>query len=269
LKIVFFDREQKIYFGDEKLTKEFFNDLHDSKYYGLMMVYHSTNMDYLIQCARHLDKNHNFKFMIAIRSYAISPEYCYMIFKSFNNIQKDRVELNLVAGDLKEYENSLDDIVYIKDSIDTPQKRIKYSGEWLEKFLNIYKRKNETPPKIMLTGDSYEIIEITKKYADSILMMKNNFETHISKGTPFNKLEKSVAIPIFVSIDAEIAVREILDPASPELLSGIYASFEGSVDKLKSLSSGEFDAFFLTPFISSVQQNKNIHNVVKKVMEDL
>ena len=55
-------------------------------YESILLVYHSKIEDNWIKAARVLDTNHKFKYMPAIRTYAISPEYCAMISKAFYNI---------------------------------------------------------------------------------------------------------------------------------------------------------------------------------------
>ena len=48
-------------------------DLHG--YYSILLVYSPSDSDFLIKVANILNKKHNIKYMPAIRTYAISPEY--------------------------------------------------------------------------------------------------------------------------------------------------------------------------------------------------
>ena len=98
-------------------------------YESMLLVYHSQLDDPWIKAARALDTNHKFKYMPAIRTYAISPEYCAMMCKSFYEISPNRLMLNIVSGDLHASETSVRDSVFIKDLIDTPEKRLKYTDE--------------------------------------------------------------------------------------------------------------------------------------------
>ena len=53
--------------------------LDDIGYYSLLLVYHSLIADNWMKAARILNKNHKLKYMIALRTYAVSPEYLSLI----------------------------------------------------------------------------------------------------------------------------------------------------------------------------------------------
>ena len=132
--------------------KEISQKLEDSGYYSMLMVYHSRIPDYFIKAARAIDPKHKLKYMQAIRTYAISPEYCAMMCEAFNEISSNRLMLNIVSGDLHKDETSIDDVVFINEMIRTPEQRLEYTEEWIKKFneLTIMSIK----PEIVMAGHS-------------------------------------------------------------------------------------------------------------------
>ena len=81
-------------------------------YYSMLLTYHSKNSDLLIKSLLAADKNINLKFMLAIRTYAISPEYLSMICNSYNQSFPSKLILNITSGDIHSEENSINDIPY-------------------------------------------------------------------------------------------------------------------------------------------------------------
>ena len=62
-------------------------------YYSMLVVYHSRINDNWIKAARVVSKNQKIKFMIAMRTYAISPEYFSMMYNAFEEIEIGRAHV--------------------------------------------------------------------------------------------------------------------------------------------------------------------------------
>ena len=139
-------------------------------YESILLVYHSKIDDNWIKAARALDVNHKFKYMPAIRTYALSPEYCAMICKAFHTIAPDRLMLNIVSGDLHKDETSVNDLIWINDQLDTPEKRLKYTDDWLAKFIEL---SGNTVSEIVMGGHSNETKIMADKYNAIHLSMLN------------------------------------------------------------------------------------------------
>jgi hypothetical protein len=58
----------------------------------------------MILAARDIDISKKIKYMVAIRPYAISPQYLVMMNHSMNDIMSNRVQFNLILGHIKEHE---------------------------------------------------------------------------------------------------------------------------------------------------------------------
>jgi hypothetical protein len=103
------------------------------------------------------------KMMIAIRTYAISPEYCAMMVAASNSLSKNKIVLNVVAGDLHKDETSVADVIDINDLIATSQDRVAYTTKWLDKFRSLDIIKNQIP-EIVISGTSEKSINNLIKY---------------------------------------------------------------------------------------------------------
>ena len=147
--------------------------LNECNYYSNLLVYHSTNNDYWIKCANVLDLSHRFKYLFAIRTYAISPEYFVMMYRAFNEIQKNRIMFNIVAGDIHDNETSVDDIPLDKENFDTVEKRVEYTNLWIQKVLSLLN--DEDIPEIVMSGMSEKTLTSAALFADYNLCMVNTY----------------------------------------------------------------------------------------------
>lgn len=169
-------------------------------YESILLVYHSKLDDNWIKAARVLDLNHKFKYMPAIRTYAISPEYCAMIAKAFYNIAPNRLMLNIVSGDLHKDESSIDDLIWNGNQLDTPEKRLKYTDEWMSKFIDL---SNGTVSEIVMGGHSNETKKMAEKYNAVHLAMLNMHKQSYSDPSFIKNTKQMLSISVIINDSAE------------------------------------------------------------------
>lgn len=73
-------------------------DLYKNKYTGCLFVYSIGLGDFFTQISRNIDTEKDFKYIVAIRPYVISPQYLYMINESINKISPNKVKINFISG---------------------------------------------------------------------------------------------------------------------------------------------------------------------------
>ena len=117
----------------KKLTKY----LDKIGYYSMLLVYDSGSEDQWIKCASVVSKNQKIKFMIAMRPYALSPEYFAKMTIAFNNIVPEKLIFNIVNGWFQEQEDTLNNLLLIKEQIKTAKGRSDYTNLWLKKIKDI------------------------------------------------------------------------------------------------------------------------------------
>jgi len=180
--------------GDSDLNSlsSFAKEIDSFGYYSILLTYHSTLPDNFIKSARALSENEKIKYMLAIRTYAISPEFMSMICKSFNQIYKDRLMLNIVSGDIHADENPMSDLVMIEDMVDTPEKRLIYTDVWMDKFLKI-KNFNDKP-EIVMSGHSDRTRLMAIKYNATHLSMYDMYKDYINTENPIINSKQMISL---------------------------------------------------------------------------
>ena len=231
------------------------------KYHSILLVYHSTADDHWMKCANIINKEHKFKYHIAIRTYSISPEYFVMMYKSFNEIQKNRIMFNIVAGDLQDYELSINNITFGKENFDTVEKRVEYTRIWIKKVLELIKKEYIDVPEIVMSGTSEKTLDSAAEFADYTLCM---LDSYIRKPEIFQRNKKRMVSAALVIRDtheeAERIVNEIDHKHQKEWT--IFGTEQQVVEKIKYLESiGVTDLMIRTH--RNDDQFDLIHNLAK------
>lgn len=240
---------------------ELSNQINSIGYYSVLFTYHSKTPDYFIKIPYIINKDHNFKYMIAIRTHAISPEYLKMQCDGFNEIQKNRLMINFVAGQIAPDEDEpIPTVDRINESM-TMDSRKNYLGDFLKTFMNFPGEK----PEIVISGASDQIIESSKKYADITL---NELDQYINKQISNTNIKKKMVVLGICIRDTEEEVYKIIDNNDDML--GLTLGYFGTKEKvlnniLKLRDIGITDimvaAFFGDP------EKDRIHDLIKEIKE--
>jgi alkanesulfonate monooxygenase SsuD/methylene tetrahydromethanopterin reductase-like flavin-dependent oxidoreductase (luciferase family) len=247
--------------SNPKELKTLSNVLDYSGYYSVLTVYHSKLPDYWIKIANIINPEHRLKYMIAMRTYAISPEYCAMICEGFNEISSDRLILNVAAGDVHSDESSRSDVVAISELLRTHDDRVKYTSEWLEKFTNLPLLKNK--PEIVVSGTSKETISNSEKYADAHLCMYSSYKNGLSDLIKTKRV--IVSRPIIIR-DTKAEAEELYNQLPDDMgkRSCLFGTENEIIDSINAMKSDGITDIL----ISRTQlddQHYRIHSMVKKI----
>lgn len=232
-------------------------------YESILLVYHSKIDDNWIKAARALDLNHKFKYMPAIRTYSISPEYCAMMSRAFHTIAPNRLMLNIVSGDIHSEETSVEDILFIKDYIDTPEKRLYYTDEWISKFLELA---NGTVSEIVMAGHSNETKKMADRYNATHLSMLNMHKQSFFDSSFIKNKKQMVSVSILIN-DSPEAIKQILN-ASP---GSEQWTIHGNKDSVKKQIMELKDLGVTDLLINSHVEDDNsssIHYLIKEMMRE-
>jgi hypothetical protein len=162
------------YFGgtfNENDTLEDTSTLNNHHFDGVMFTYDATQGDMFVRVAKDIKLNENIKYLIAIRPYTISPQYLYAINQSINEIQKDRLQINIIAGYIKDHESTVGGIVGDVNDLSSSVERSNYTIKFIESLDEISKNKD---PKEQLdvyisTTNNY-VFDAVKKYNNKIIL---------------------------------------------------------------------------------------------------
>lgn len=208
--------------------------LDKSQYYSTLLTYHSTIPDFWIRCARSLNLNHNFKYLFAIRTYAISPEYFVMMYRAFNEIQKNRIMFNIVSGDIQHSEDSINDIIFQKENFDTVEKRLDYTFQWISKMLELLCRYNEPKPEIVISGSSKKTLQLASDFADYNLCMLNEYKMYKEQFQKNNKRMVCAALTIRDSYEEAVKFIDQIDHKSDKQWS-LFGTKEQILEEINEL----------------------------------
>lgn len=243
------------------------DDLNDSGYHSVLTTYHSLSTDPVSKAANVLKPHRNLKYMPAIRTYTMSPEYCIMICRSFHEISPNKLAINIVAGDIHDNETTMNDCLFINDLIDTIDKRIEYTKEWLKIFS---KYKNEPYyPELFISSKSESGIKNVIEFADSGLAMIDEYMRDANKFKDIKRLTLSCAVVI--EDTEELAIEKAKeyypsgDPSgyAPWVICGTESSV---MDKFKEIENLGIDGLMLHIPREHLDVSYRVHGLVKKMV---
>ena len=247
--------------------KQLSEELEEYGYYSLLLTYHSKQTDLLTKSLLAADKNIKLKFMIAIRTYSISPEYMNMIYKSYNEIFPNKLMLNILTGDLHKNEESLENIPMFNDFFSFIENRYKYTEKWLEKFLKICNDKSI--PEIVLSGHSEQSKNMSNKFHVTNLSMFNVYKYYIKKENKIINSKQMVAISAIIRNTKQEAFEFIeKNNTTKEFYKSCIFGTKDDVKNglLKLFSKGATD-ILIAPVIND-DEYVEVHKIVKEILDD-
>ncbi len=206
------------YFGgtfNENDTLEDTSTLNNYNFDGVMFTYDSTQGDMFVRTAREMKLNEKIKYLIAIRPYTISPQYLQTISDSMNEIDPGRLQLNLIAGYIKDHENNINGIVGdVNDRSDSVDK-----SNYMIKFLDTLNKMtvNKKPLDFYVSTTNSYVFEETKRHKNKIIL-----PYHIYKRGFWSDVHKdpSLKIPLDKNgVDIMITMTPIIRKTEKELQS--------------------------------------------------
>ena len=230
-------------------------------YESVLLVYHSKIDDNWIKAARALDTNHKFKYMPAIRTYAISPEYCAMICKAFYSISPDRLMLNIVSGDLHKDETSVQDLIWLNSDLDTPEKRLKYTDEWMSKFLEL---SENTVFEAVMGGHSDATKIMAEKYNATHLSMLNMHKQSYNKPNFIKNKKQMLSLSVIIN-DSEKEIKEMLSKSLGSDQWTIYGDKDSVKIQLNSLTTLGATDLLISPHPED-NNVSSIHYLIKEMI---
>lgn len=230
-------------------------------YESMLLVYHSKINDNWIKAARVLDTNHKFKYMPAIRTYAITPEYCAMMARAFYDISPNRLMLNIVSGDIHQEETSINDLIWDNNKLNTPEKRLEYTDEWMNKFIDM---SNGSVSEIVMGGHSNKTKIMAEKYGATHLAMLNMHKQTYSNPDFIKNSKQMLSLSIIIN-ESQQEIERLLQSNKGSDQWTIFGNKESVKQQIKDLKElGATDVL-----ISSHPEDKNstsIHYLIKEMI---
>lgn len=235
-------------------------------YYCMLLTYHSKNSDLLTKSLLAADNNVKLKFMLAIRTYAISPEYMSMICNSYNQEFPNKLILNIASGDIHSEETSIDDLPMFNKNFNSPEKRLEYTKKWTEKFLKI--SNNKYLPELIMAGHSDKTRKMANTFNATHLAMLNMHLEYLNRPDTIKNNKQMVSLSILI--------RENKKEAKEFLLKNNTKGSEnwtiiGNKEEVKEEILNLFKLKITDIIISQCPNDKEvykIHELVKEIIDD-
>jgi hypothetical protein len=162
----------KIYFfGGEH---HFIDSIYESGFDGVLFLYNAISPDYFTTLISHKDKlKKDFSYMIALRPYAMSPQYLSMINRTISDIIDGRLEINLISGHPKEIERPYNSFVGDINDWSSKIEKSKYLIEYLEALSQLADRckhpEKDIPNAYVSTTNEF-VLEAANKHGHKMII---------------------------------------------------------------------------------------------------
>lgn len=246
--------------------RETSNLLDSVGYTSVLLTFNSASQDNWIKSAAALVPGQKLKYMIALRPYHLSPQYCAMMIEGFNSIEKDRLIINFVAGDVQNRPEEPDqkDVFGNVENLKTIDDRKKFVRDFVSELV-----KSEvitSMPEFVFSGYSPYTIETAEMYDGIGLSMCDDYERNIDLFKNLNRRMVSARMLIRETDDlAEQAVDSLITRQREKEFT-VYGSEETVFSKLNGMGyNGVTDV--LTHSYYNDQESYRIHDAMSKYIK--
>jgi alkanesulfonate monooxygenase SsuD/methylene tetrahydromethanopterin reductase-like flavin-dependent oxidoreductase (luciferase family) len=259
----------KIHWMDNQINipinklKELSDICEDVGYESILLTFHSESHDNWIKAAAAIVPGNKLKYMIALRPYHLSPQYCAMMIEGFNSISPNRLMINFVAGDIQNRSDESDqkDIFRNSKKIETVSDRKKFVRDFvsdLKKSSVITKM-----PEFVFSGFSPYTVETAKMYDGIGLSMIDDYDKNKNLFNQLNR--KMVCVKMLVrdsNEEAEKALNSVVNrPREKDFT--IFGNEKTIFEKLAKMEKdGVTDV--LVHYYNNDLSSDSVHSAMKK-----
>ena len=247
-------------------------------YYSVLLTFHSESPDYLIKSAAALVPGDKLKYMIALRPYHISPQYCAMLIEGYNQIESDRLMFNWIAGDHhnRPEEKPQVDVFGNSEIIDNIDKRKQFLRYFVGEVISNKIIKHM--PEMIFSGYSDYTVNTANIFNSGTLCMLDDYRKNKNL-LSINK-RKMVSVSVIVAkdqLEKNLYIEKIKKTQERALGFTIVGSPEEIKKQLVDLEKeGITDVLLYTNYPSGPEffgydDNKNdilVNTIIKEILED-
>lgn len=249
------------------------SELENSGYYSVLLTFHSQQADYFVKSAAALTPGHKLKYMIALRPYHVSPQYCAMMTIAYHEIDKNRLMFNWVAGDFhtrNDEPHTEFDIFLKSEPVDTVEKRTVF----LRDFVKMYKLYCPTSakPEMVFSGYSDYALDTVRMFNGTSLCM---LDTYRGNAQRFEGIEKRMAAVTISILDSNNDIEEYSQKAlhhNPNLMGHTLAGdYETVKNKILALENEKITDLLIITYVPSLDKswNKENYKRVNKLVKEI
>jgi hypothetical protein len=236
-------------------------ELIDHHYSGILLIYSNSLTDFFTQIARTIDLNQDFKYMVAVRPYSISPQYLFRINDSINNIDKDRLKINIVSG---APDNNKLDSGGVLGEVNDDSSPIEKSN-YLIKYVDLLENPNKNIPDYYVSVRNKSMVDETLRHNSKLLISYEDYRDKV-----YNTENRDVMVHIWVVLRESKGELERLRSEYSKKFPGPvvphYFTHKEFEDILTELKNKKIKEFLFYTFWDD-KERKKINNFVKKYKE--
>jgi alkanesulfonate monooxygenase SsuD/methylene tetrahydromethanopterin reductase-like flavin-dependent oxidoreductase (luciferase family) len=247
--------------------------LEDAGYESVLLTFHSSQADYFIKSAAAIVPGHKLKYMIALRPYHVSPQYCSMMTMAYNEIDQGRLVFNWVAGDFHNRSDEPDiefDIFGKSDLTDTIKKRTTF----LRDFVKMYKMycPISVMPPMVFSGFSDYTLDTAKMFSGTSLCMIDTYRENLNK---FDGIKNRMVSAFVTIIESEKEIEEfkkITIPLNPRHMNfSIIGNYETVKEQILNLKDEKITDLLVVTEVTHMDESWNKENdvIVNKLIKEI
>lgn len=238
----------KFYFFGGFAEKHEINILEESGFDGVLFTYDNTRGDLFTKIANTINTSQKIKYMVAIRPYTISPQYLCMINSSLSTIAPGRLQLNLIAGHVKDHEKQIGGILGSVNDSSSKIEKSNYLIDFIHSINQINVDRNFGPyvPDYYISTTNEYVFDAAKQHSNKIVVQykdykKRSWTEYDEKGQPrdgktidVSGLETMLSIGPRIRNTQDEIDKLVVDSRLVDTEFFTYDQFKLFIDKLES-----------------------------------
>lgn len=229
-------------------------ELDSAGFDGVLFRYNASGEDYFTKIINNLNLKSNIKYMVAIRPYAISPQYLCMINQSFKKISKNRLQINFISGQVKDNEKKLGGILGQVNEHSSSIDRSNYLIEYIDLLESL---NTEIPDYYVSVTNQFTFKAATKNNSKMIIP----YYQYENKAYDLNNKKTMIAMtPVLRETQEEFyTLSQNKEQSKAQRHNFTYIEFRELINDLKSKNINEI--------IFSASNSEETNNIIKFVKE--
>lgn len=229
--------------------------LYNHHYTGVLLTYTIDQGNYFIRVADKIDKEKDFKYMVAVRPYLVSPQFLYTINNSINLIDKDKLQINLVSGFVKDHEKDFGGILGPVHDLSSNVEKSNYLIEYIKNIENI---KNHGLDYYVTATNKF-VFDAASSLNNKMIISYDHYKTKIYDLS--NKKVMLAITPVLRETQQEIDSIETIT----EMSDVVYMTYDNFKIFIKELENNGINEIMICCW--DRKEKRRIHKIVKEYKE--
>jgi hypothetical protein len=229
--------------------------LYNHHYSGMLLTYTIDQGNYFIRVAESMDKGKNFKYMVAVRPYLVSPQFLCTINNSINLIDKDRIQINFVSGFVKDNEKDFGGVLGLVNDSSSNIEKSNYLIEYIKNIENI---KNHNLDYYVTATNKF-VFDVASSLNNKMIISYDHYRDKV-----FDLSNKKVMLAISPTLRETQEEVDMIKP-STELSDMVYMTYDNFKILLEELENNGIEEIMICTF--ERKEQKRIRKIVKEYKE--